>query len=136
MNNKLFLAICIFTMCFSCNKGEEETRYTTSATIRLVNETSVVIKSDDILGYVIQPGETLIHTESHTNECEEKPTIDTYDPFATNNTLFIYGDNSRCELGLNKIENYENRKGISSLKFEFTFRFTEEKQAQASPCNI
>jgi len=136
MNNKLFLAICILIICFSCNKGEEETQYTTSATIYLVNETSVVVKSDDILGYIIQPGETLIHTESHTNEYGKKPSIDSYDPFATNNSLFIYSDNSKCEIGLNDIGNYEDKKEINPLKFEFTFRFTEEKRANSEPCNL
>ena len=135
MNKIFFLAIFILSICFSCNK-EEETTYTTSATIFLINGTSVVVKSDNILGYVIQPGETIIHKESHTNEYKEKPSINNYDPFATKNSLFLYGNNSECELGLSNIENYEERKETSPLEFEFTFRFTEEKKQNSVPCNL
>jgi hypothetical protein len=132
----LVMTICIFSSC-SCNDCDSKL-YTTSAKIYLINETSVVIKSvSNSLGYIIQPGDTLIHTESHTNEYGEKPSIDNYDPFATlsGSRLFIYGDNSKCELGLHKIENYENRKEVNPLEFEFTFRFTEEKKAKAQNCN-
>ena len=117
---------------------QTESQYTTSATMYLINETSVVIKSDDILGYVIQPRDTLIRNETHTNEYSEKPDINNYDPFATHagSRIFMYGDNSQCELGLSNIENYEDRKETSPLEFEFTFRFTEEKKANSSPCNL
>ena len=136
MNKIHFFAICIIFLCFGCGSGEGGKLYTTSATIYLINETNVVVKSDDILGYIIQPGDTLIHTESLTSEYSEKPNINNYDPFATNNSLFIYGDNSKCEYRLTRIENYENRKEISSLEFQFTFRFTEEKRENAEPCNL
>ena len=137
MNNIKILVLGIVLTCLhSCGQTLTETQYTTSATIFLINNTSVVIKSDTILGYVIQPGDTLIHRESYASEYNNKPSINNYSPFATNNSLFIYGDNSECELGLNTIENYENRKETSPLEFEFTFRFTEEKKANSSPCNL
>ena len=135
MNKIKFLIVGIICTYLTCCT-QTETQYTTSAKIYLINETSVIVKSDDILGYVLQPGDTLIHTESHTNEYGEKPSIDNYDPFATNNSLFIYGDNSQCELGLHKIENYENRKEVGPLEFEFTFRFTEEKKENSESCNL
>ena len=68
MNNRLFLAICMLIICFGCDIQDKGKTYTTSATIYLINETSVIVKSDDILGYVIQPGETLIRTENLTSE--------------------------------------------------------------------
>lgn len=136
MNSLKILVVCAVFLCFSCVKEDGGTLFTTSATIFLINETDVVEKSDDILGYIIQPGDTLIHKESHTNEYSEKPSINNYDPFAMNNSLFIYGNNSQCEYGLSNIENYEKRKEVEPLKFEFTFRFTEEKKNNGVPCNI
>ena len=136
MKNRLFFAICILAICFSCNKGEEEVRYTTTATILLINETSEVVKSHNSLGYVIQPGETLIHKETYTNEYGAKPTVDTYQPFPEYVYPFIYENNSKCEKGLRDIKNYENRKEISHLKFEFTFHFTEEKKNNSTSCSF
>ena len=135
MNNIKTLVLGML-LAFLSSCVQTETQYTTSATIFLINNTSVVIKSDTILGYVIQPGDTLIHRESYASEYNNKPSINNYSPFATNNSLFIYGNNSECELGLDTIENYENRKETSPLEFEFTFRFTEEKKANSSPCNL
>ncbi|PCI33328.1 MAG: hypothetical protein COB60_07865 [Flavobacteriaceae bacterium] len=137
MNKIKFLAIGILIICFSCDIQDKGTVYTTSATIYLINETSVVVKSDDILGYIIQPGETLIHTESLlTSEYSEKPSIDNYQPFPSGSRKFIYGDDSQCELGFHRIENYEDRKEVSELEFEFTFRFTEEKRENSESCNL
>ena len=135
MNKKLIFAFCTAMLCFGCSKTGC-CLYKTSATIYLINETSSVVKSDGILGYIIQPGDTLIHTESLTSEYSEKPSINNYDPFADSagSRIFIYGDNSQCEHGLLRIENYEDRKEISPLEFEFTFRFTDEKRANAIPC--
>ena len=136
MNNIkiVVLSVILLTCLNACTITEPQ--YTTSATIYLINETNVVVKSDTSLDYVIQPGDTLIHTESYTSVYKNKPSINNYDPFATNNSLFIYDNNSECELGLSNIENYENRKEVAPLEFEFTFRFTEEKRQNAEPCNL
>lgn len=138
MKNKLkILTFSIFFLCVNCVTVDGGTLFTTSATILLVNETDVVVKSDDLLGYVIQPGDTLVHKESHTNEYSKRPSINNYDPFAVvdGSNVFIYGDNLSCEIGLTDINNYENRKEVKPLEFEFTFRFTEEKKASGVPCN-
>ena len=136
MKKIVFLMISITILfVYSCTKSD--TLYTTSATIYLINETNEVVKSDVFSNYIIQPGDTLIHTESHTNEYDEKPSIDNYDPFALadGSRVFIYGDSSQCEYGLSEIKNYENRKEIRELEFELTFRFTEEKRDNSEPCN-
>jgi len=127
MNNIKILIISISIILLNACT-QTETQYTTSATIYLINETDVVVKSDASLGYVIQPGDTLIHTESYTSEYNNKPSIDNYDPFPPAGNIFIYGDNSQCERGLDRIENYENRKEISEFDFEFTFRFYRRKK--------
>jgi len=137
--NKVRLHISRLLVIFffmSCDCNDCNSLYTTSATIFFINETSVVVRSDNKLGYVIQPGETIVHKESHTNEYGKKPSISNYDPFATNNSLFLYENNSKCEYGLSNIENYENKKEVSPLEFEFTFRFTEEKRKNSEPCNL
>jgi hypothetical protein len=136
MNKLKLLTISAIFLCFSCVTEDGGTLFTTSATVFLINETDEVVKSDDLLGYVIQPGDTLIHKETLTNEYSERPNINNYDPFSTNNSLFIYGNNSQCEYGLSRIENYENRKEIEPLVFEFTFKFTKEKKENSEPCNI
>ena len=109
MNNKLILAICTLITCFSCSK-EVETKYTTSATIYLINETSIVVKSDDALGYVIQPGETVIHTESNTLD-GDRPSINEYFlSFLYNKNVFRYEYNElKCESQIFSIEYYEKR---------------------------
>jgi hypothetical protein len=138
MNKIQFLATCILIICFSCDTQDKGTVFTTSTTIFLINETNVVVKSDDTLGYIIQPGDTLIRFETFTNEYSERPNINNYDPFSVveGSRVFIYDNNSECEFGLNDINNYEERKEINPLIFEFTFRFTEEKKANSSPCNL
>lgn len=136
MNNKLIFAIGVLIICFGCDIQDRGNLYKTSATIYLVNETSSVIKSvDSLLGYEIQPGETVIHNESAEVEESERPTINSYQPFSTGPYLFFYVDNSKCETGLLRIENYESRKEISDLTFELTFRFTDVKMNNAESCN-
>jgi len=138
MNKLQIIGIGILIVCLNaCVQREVE--YSTSATIYLINETNVVVKSGDVLGYIIQPGDTLIHKESFTTEYgDEGPSINNYDPFppSPNTSLFVYGDNSQCERGLHSIENYENRKEVAPLEFEFTFRFTEEKRDNSESCNL
>ena len=105
-----------------------------SGTIYLVNETSSVVKSySSTFDYEIQPGQTVVHKEEYTGDCSEKPTAETYSPFVTD-YLFLYS-RSKCEIGLRDIENYENRKEVSPLVFELTFRFTEERKAKAETCH-
>lgn len=105
-----------------------------SGTIYLVNETSGVVKSSRTFDYEIQPGQTVLHKEEYKNgEFAEKPTTETYSPFYSTRYLFFY-DESKCETKLRDIKNYENRKEVSPLVFEFTFRFTEERKATAETC--
>ena len=135
---KLFILVTaiagLLTSC--CGTGGCDTLYKTSATIYLVNETSGIVKSSRTFRYEIQPGQTLVHKESYTVESTKKPTAETYIPFAATTSfdaLFFY-DKSKCEKGLRDRENYENRKEVSPLVFELTFRFTEEKKAKAETC--
>jgi hypothetical protein len=133
--NKIKLYIVILMSLFvGCCDDCDSKLYTTSATIFLINETDVIVKSGSTFGYEILPGETLTHRESFTNEYSDKPTVETYDPFPTA-YLFYYGDGLKCESGLRFLENYENFKEIEPLIFELTFRFTEEKKIRAENCN-
>lgn len=134
MNKKLIFAFCTAMLRFGCSKTGC-CLYKTSATIYLINETSSVIRSESGLGYEIQSGETIIHEESEEGEYSKRPTVDTYQPFS-GEYVFYYIDESKCEVGLTDIENFENRKEVSPLHFELTFRFTEEKKANAEPCTI
>ena len=133
---KLFMLVTVIigllTGCCA-RSGGCDSLYKTSATIYLVNETSGVVKSySSTFDYEIQPGQTVVRKEEYTHEYREKPTAETYSPFGTD-YLFLYS-RSKCETGLRDIENYENRKEVSPLVFEFTFRFTEERKAKAETC--
>ena len=133
---KLFMMVIIIAGLLTgcCGTGGCDTSYKTSATIYLVNETSGVVKSSRTFDYEIQPGQTVLHKEEYKNgEFAEKPTTETYSPFYSTRYLFFY-DESKCETKLRHIKNYENRKEVSPLVFEFTFRFTEERKATAETC--
>ena len=134
MNNLKFLILILLTLCFGCSS--ECCLYKPSAKIYLINESSSVVKTVDnsCFEYEIQPGETLIHEESFESEWSKKPTAKTYQPFSTC-YLFYYVDNSKCEVGLRDIENYEDIKEVSDLNFELTFRFTDERKENAETCN-
>ena len=134
MNKKLIFAFCTAMLCFGCEIQDGKKMFSASATIYLKNETSSVIRSESGLGYEIQSGEIVVHKESETMSLK-RPTVDTYQPFS-GEYVFYYIDESKCEVGLTDIENYENRKEVSPLHFELTFRFTEEKKANAEPCTI
>ena len=130
----LFTVIAgLLTGCCLCEDCcDDSIVYKTSATIYLVNETSGVVKTPRAFDYEIQPGQTLVHKEYRT-QYTKKPTAETYTPFYGTHHLFFY-DKSKCETGIRDIENYENRKEVSPLVFEFTFRFTEERKATAETC--
>jgi len=132
MNNKLILTVSILIICFGCTT---ERIYDSTATIYLINDSSVVVKSDDVLNYVIQPGETIIHKEANSLDGGRPTVKDYYLSFNKNNNVFIYDDdNLKCEREIYIVTNYENRLEISDLNFEFTFRFTDEKMANAVSC--
>ena len=134
---KLFTLITVITgLLTGCCSGQDCNLKLCkiSATIYLVNETSGVVKSyARTFNYEIQPGQTVVHKEEYTGDCSEKPTAETYSPFGTD-YLFLYSK-SKCEIGLRDIENYENRKEVSPLVFELTFRITEERKAKAETCH-
>ena len=131
---KLFMPVTVIAGLFTgcCwGQGCDIRIYDTSATIYLINETSGVVKSSRTFGYEIQPGQTVVHKEEYKNgEFTEKPTTENYSPFYSTRYLFFY-DESKCETGLLNTKNYEKRKEISSLVFECTFRFTEERKGKA-----
>ena len=61
-------------ICFGCDIQDRGNLYKTSAKIYLINESSSVVKSiDSSLGYEIQPGKTLIHTEKSEIEESKRP---------------------------------------------------------------
>ena len=47
---------------------------------------------------------------------------------------FYYGNTNKCEKGIFNISNYDEAKDLGGYNFEYTFRFTEEKKANADSC--
>mgnify|MGYP000046827434 FL=1 len=138
--NKIKYLIALLVLCSSCGEKLIEEIFHTKATIYLINESSVIVKSDNTLNYTLHPGERIIHKESNSLD-GDRPNINQYFlSFLQKNNTFTYNDdNSKCEKRIYDILSYENRKELAkvgdTLIFEFTFRFTEEKKAQAEPCN-
>lgn len=131
--HRISIGVFIVLICSSCFQQIDK-KFSTKATIFLVNETDKIIKSNERLNYTIQPGDTLIHKESNVLD-GDRPTIDQYFlSFLENMDVFKYDDNT-CEEKIRALEFYENRKEIAPLEFEFTFRFTEERKASGVPCN-
>lgn len=139
MNKINFAAITIGVMCLSCTVDRI---YTYSATTYLINESSVVVKSDNTLGYIMQPGDTIIHKDTGIagGVGPTKKNLHHYfhtPSFFSDRNAFVYcKDTLKYEHGVFDIINYyENNREIEekgdTLVFEFTFRFTEERRANA-----
>lgn len=109
------------------------------ATINFINETSDSIKSTEGCDLDIDSGSSL--TFEVKNNLGGKPNIDNFPVSIFSNCSMMYKDGNifRCEKGIEDIKSYENRLQLASkedtLVFEFTFRFTELKKANAEPCN-
>lgn len=134
MNKQLILIICTLITCINCEKQEGKI-YNITETIYLINESSQVVISDETLGYVIQPSETIIHKETNSLD-GDRPSVDEYFlSFTRDGNHFKYGNGElNCEKKIHDINFYENRKEVSDLNFEFTFRFTEERRNNSEPC--
>ena len=133
--NKIFI-LSFYLFCVSSCSIDSGRLYKTQATIYLINNTPKIILSEEDCNSDIYPGDTLVFQQSNHLEYSEKPSNNNYSPFPWGVCLFFYDKEKRiCESGLRNIENYDNRKEISPLVFEFTFRFTEERKANAVPCN-
>ena len=133
------LIICCACLCLtSCNscQGCDLRRYPIKATFYYVNQTSESIWSEEGCGFYINPADTLIYVEDEIFELQLRPSVDIYPlRFSTNNCIMTYDEEGKlCEYGIKDILNYENRKEVEDLIFEFTFRFTEEKKAVAEEC--
>ncbi len=133
--SKLIFSFCILSFCiFSCSI-DSGILYKTEATIYLINSTSDTILSEEGCNRNIYPGDTLVLQEMNNGESSVRPNINNYHPFSKGYCDLFYDKSpEKCEIGIRRIENYEDRKEISPLVFEFTFRFTEEKKAKAEPC--
>jgi len=134
--NKIALLFFILFL-FSCEKVQQiEKEYNTTATIYLINESSVVVRSNSRLNYALNPRDTIIHIENSLLS-GGRPSVENYFlPFAEYADTFRYDieNENRCEDRLTGLKFYENKQEVDDLKFEFTFRFTEERMKSAFPC--
>lgn len=130
----LTIVLYLFGSCGECADCEGNGNYKIKATINYVNETSSNIKAIEC-DRVIAPGATF------KLEIEDvlgvKPNIDNFPVSIFPDCRMVYTDtnNLKCEDGIGNIANYIDRKEISPLVFEFTFKFTEEKKLVANLCN-
>ena len=127
----------VFYLFGSCGEFSDCTgngNFKIKATINYVNETSSNIKAIEC-DRVIAPGATF------KLEIEDvlgvKPNINNFPVSIFPDCRMAYTDtnNLKCEDGIRNIANYINRKEISPLVFEFTFKFTEQKKSLANICN-
>lgn len=84
------------------------------------------------------PGDTLsLHQKERKYTIPPNPSIDNITLYTGGDCRVVY-NNKYCSGILDdfgNISHYESRKEVSPLVFEFTFRFTEERKANANPCN-
>jgi len=133
MNKKKFLVLIFI---FSCNPPEDigDGNHSVQATIIFINQTSDSIISEEGCQRNIALNDSL---KIEINErLGVKPNINNF-PVSIFFCSMMYkdGDILKCENKVEDIENYEDRKEVTPLVFEFTFRFTEERKAAAEPCN-
>lgn len=130
------ISILFFLAYISSCSIESGKLYKTQATIFLINNTSDTIFSEDHCNRDIAPKDTLVIVEKYNTEHSERPSINNYIPFSGDLCYLFYYDieKQKCQHGFRNIENYENKKEISPLVFELTFRFTEAKKKEASIC--
>ena len=133
------IVISLFLSCNCDDCGGGNGYYPIEATINFINETSDSIKSTEGCDLDIDSGSSL--TFEVKNNLGGKPNIDNFPVSIFSNCSMMYKDGNifRCEKGIEDIKSYENRVQLASkedtLVFEFTFRFTELKKANAEPCN-
>ena len=126
--------ISLFKGCDCEDCGGKDGNYQTKATIKFINETSNLVVSEVGCERDVEPNGILIF--EFDERLGTKPDINNF-PVSVFYCEMMYkdGDILKCESGVENIENYEDRKEVSPLVFEFTFRFTDEKKAIAEPCN-
>ena len=127
----------IIMLLSSCSCDDCDLRlYPTKATFYYINQTTEPIWSEEGCGFYINSMDTLVYEEDEVFEVTTKPGVDAYPlRFSTNNCIMTYDEaGTRCEYGIKDITNYENRKEVEDLVFEFTFRFTEERFQNAVEC--
>lgn len=129
------MMVFIFVVSCGCDDCTGNGNYKIKATINYVNETSGDVLSLEGCNRNITPGNTLSFTVEET--LGSKPNIDDFPVsiFTNCNMMYKNGNDLKCEYGINLIDNYEDRKEVSPLVFEFTFRFTEERKNIAELCN-
>ena len=147
--NKIFLASYWITIfLFSCGKQIEEFK-TIDVTFYYINETNDTVTISGFCGFDefknlqsqsidILSGDTLIlHQKERVYTIPPNPSVENITLYTGGDCKAVY-NNEKCSGILDDFGNilhYEDRKEISPLVFEFTFRFTEEKKATAEPCN-
>jgi hypothetical protein len=147
--NKLFLISFYVAMSlFSCGKQVEKFK-TIDVTFYYINETSETVTISGFCGFDefknlqsqsidILPGNTLVlHQKERMYTIPPNPSVEKITLYTGGDCKVTY-NNESCSGILDDFGNilhYEDRKEVSPLVFEFTFRFTEEKKAQAEPCN-
>ncbi len=100
------------------------------------------IKTDTLQ---ILPNDTLTLGMNDAETISSEPVININDIRLNLSCHIFYKNANQCDYGRDedgivartrffRIENYENRKEISPLNFEFTYRFTEEVKAEAGEC--
>ena len=132
-----YLMIPLLIFCMSCGEDGHGGGRALKATYFFINETDEAVLSDSD-GYAddIMPNDTLVVVIEEETFSHKKPNKDNFGIFVSWSFIYKDGDNMLCdsEKLIWDISNYEDRKEVDNLVFEFTFRFTEERKAQAKPC--
>ncbi|MEO9870370.1 MAG: hypothetical protein ABJQ69_03645 [Ekhidna sp.] len=134
------LTIGLLTLCIvACGEVGLENELNLYVTGVFINETSEPMIGGCVnpQDSVILPGDTLIREQGGNFQSSKKITFDNTAPSLFSRCPFEYvrGESRLCDEMMSDIINYENVKEIREGVFEMTFRFTEERKANAQPCD-
>ncbi|MEO9870368.1 MAG: hypothetical protein ABJQ69_03635 [Ekhidna sp.] len=135
------LTIGLLTLCIvACGQVELENEFNLNVIGIFINETSEPMIGGCVnpQDSIILPNDTLIWDQMGVNvQTNGDLTPDNFDPSIFWRCPFEYvdGDSRLCDDLMKDINNYENRKETKEGVFELTFRFTEERKANATSCN-
>ncbi len=149
MNNRI-ISVLLLGLSLYIVFGCREVQYDILASYRVfyINETTdticvveyPTISSNSDTSQIL-PNNTLI-LEASNVRLSTPPNINNF-PIGMLSYYVFYKNANQCDYGTYEnggrarflhIENYEDRKEISPLNFEFTYQFTEEVKAEAGEC--
>ncbi len=137
--NKLVLLLLIATMVIGCDDPLIDYDWETTTKVTFINETSEAILpvgGCDCKVPNILPNSELVyvHTQFEAgSSLSDKPNTNNLGIYIP--CIFFYSNTQKCKESVEEKTTWENFRQIREFEFGFTYRFTEERKANAEPCS-